>query len=116
MSTIERNKKEPVKSEAWEQTRLAAYLNSKGYHWFHVPNGEHRHKAVASRLKSFGVSPGVPDCIIVGQPMIAIELKRTKGGTISKSQKEWQKILEDSGWLYFVARGSQAAIDWLESR
>ena len=48
--------------------------------------------------------------------MLAIELKRTKGGTISKSQKEWQKILEDNGWAYFVARGSQAAIDWLESR
>tara|TARA_R110001599_G_scaffold295188_2_gene499337 strand:+ start:256 stop:606 length:351 start_codon:yes stop_codon:yes gene_type:complete len=116
LSTIERNKKEPVKSEAWEQTRLAAYLNSKGYHWFHVPNGEHRHKAVAMRLKSHGVSPGVPDCIIVGQPMIAIELKRTKGGTISKSQKEWKKILEDNGWVYFLARGSQAAIEWLESR
>ena len=116
MSTIERNKKEPVKSEAWEQARLAAYLNSKGYNWFHVPNGEHRHKAVASRLKSFGVSPGVPDCILVGQPMIAIELKRTKGGSLSKSQRKWRAILESNGWVYFLAMGSQAAIDWLESR
>ena len=116
MSTIERNKKEPVKSEAWEQARLAAYLNSKGYNWFHVPNGEHRHKAVASRLKSFGVSPGVPDCIIIGQPMIAIELKRTKGGTLSKSQRKWRAILEGNGWVYFLAMGSQAAIEWLESR
>ncbi len=116
MSTIERNKKEPVKSEAWEQARLAAYLNSKGYNWFHVPNGEHRHKAVASRLKSFGVSPGVPDCILVGQPMIAIELKRTKGGSLSKSQRKWRAILEGNGWVYFLAMGSQAAIDWLESR
>ena len=116
MSTIERNKKEPVKSESWEQTRLAAYLNSKGYNWFHVPNGEHRHKAVASRLKSFGVSPGVPDCIIIGQPMIAIELKRTKGGTLSKSQRKWRAILKGNGWVYFLAMGSQAAIEWLESR
>jgi len=58
----------------------------------------------------------VPDCILVGQPMIAIELKRTKGGSLSKSQRKWRAILEGNGWVYFLAMGSQAAIDWLESR
>ena len=114
MSTPE-NKKH-CRTEAWEQARLAAYLDSKGYTWFHVPNGEHRHKSVASRLKLHGVKSGVPDNILVGVPMIAIELKREHGGYMSKSQKKWKDLLESNGWVFYCAKGSQAAIDWLEDR
>ena len=105
-----------IKSESWEQTRLAAYLDKNKYRWFHVPNGGYRHARHGAEMKRHGVKPGIPDIIIVGQPMIAIELKRTNGGRLSPHQKKWQAILEDNGWLFFVAHGSDAAIEWLESR
>jgi hypothetical protein len=33
-----------------------------------VPNGGHRNRAVAGKLKAAGVTPGVPDISVVGLP------------------------------------------------
>ena len=97
-----------VDSEEKEQARLATYLDAKGYVWFHVPNGGHRHKVIAAKMKKAGQKRGAPDCIL-----IAIELKRVSGGSLSKHQKYFLGEMKRCGWDTFVAKGSQAAIDWL---
>jgi len=107
-------------SEEKEQARLATYLDAKGYVWFHVPNGGHRHKVIAAKMKRAGQKRGAPDCILIsgegGAPLsrpIAIELKRVSGGSLSKHQKYFLGEMERCGWDTFIAKGSQAAIDWL---
>ena len=107
-------------SEEKEQARLATYLDAKGYVWFHVPNGGHRHKVIAAKMKRAGQKRGAPDCILIsgegGAPLprpIAIELKRVSGGSLSKHQKYFLGEMERCGWDTLVAKGSRAAIDWL---
>ena len=73
------------------QVAVAQYLDvklPKSWLWYHCPNGGHRLKAVAAKLKAQGVKPGVPDCVILrpsGAP-IYIELKAF-GGTLSLAQR-----------------------------
>jgi len=75
------------------QVAVAKYLDAKlprDWRWFHSPNGGHRLKSVAAKLKAQGVKPGIPDvCILrpTGSP-IWIELK-TFGGVLTVSQREF---------------------------
>ena len=113
-----------------EQIKLAQYLDMKNYCWCHVPNeGKHKVQYRAKQAR-MGVKSGVPDIFIFDSPErairemvgceikrfkgIAIELKRKKGGRVSKEQKEWLNKLEDRGWLTRVCKGADEAIDLLE--
>ena len=101
-----------------EQIKLAQYLDMKNYCWCHVPNeGKHKIQYYAKQ-KRLGVKKGVPDNfifdVIDGYKGIAIELKRKKGGRVSKEQKEWLDKLDNRGWLTRVCKGADEAIDWLE--
>lgn len=78
---------------------------------FHVPNGGHRVKAVASKLKAQGVKAGIPDLVL---PMarggffgLYIEFKATppNDAAISSSQHERIRKLNDQGYLAVVCRG-----------
>jgi hypothetical protein len=75
------------------QVQVAQYLNAKlpkDWRWHHTPNGSHRLKSVAAKLKAQGVKPGVPDVCILrpnGSP-IWIELKAF-GGVLTVSQREF---------------------------
>jgi hypothetical protein len=72
-----------------------------------------------------GVVKGVPDLIIVIPPQyrfngehktIFIEMKKEKGGAVSKEQKEWIHDLENStGVSASVCRGHLQAIEYLET-
>jgi hypothetical protein len=48
--------------------------------------------------------------------LVAIEMKRKKGGTVSKEQKQWLEILNDAGIESVVCRGAQSAIDFVTDR
>lgn len=87
---------------------------------FAVPNGGHRSKVAAGKLKAEGVKPGVPDYLLpVPRPQwhtvtdayagLAIELKRTRGGSTSAEQREWLAMLEDQGWRVAVCKGHRHA-------
>ena len=110
-----------------EQIKLAQYLDMKNYCWCHVPNeGKHKVQYYAKQTR-MGVKSGVPDILIFNSCKesnskhfnaykgIAIELKRKKGGRVSKEQKEWLNKLDNRGWLTRVCKGADEAIDWLES-
>lgn len=79
-----------------------------------IPNGGHRARRTAGRLKAEGVRPGVPDYLMpvrraehVG---LAIELKTAKGRT-SHEQRVWLAHLAQEGWKAVVARGWEQAWD-----
>lgn len=89
--------KPPMEDE--EQAALVVWLQQRGIRHHHSPNGGLRHKAVAKKLKVQGVSPGFPDLIIFPNPdsdlpLLFIELKRTKGGTVSEDQKAWLEYFD----------------------
>ena len=77
------------------------------YIW-HIPNGGHRHPAVAAKLKALGVMRGVPD-LQVPAWNLWIEMKRSKGGRLSKDQIEVITYLETIGHTVIVGNGFEDA-------
>lgn len=75
---------------------------------FAIPNGGERNKAEAMRLKTEGVSRGVPD-LYVPEWKLWIEMKKQRGGTVSDDQKDWLGYLEGIGDTAIVCRGSVEA-------
>jgi hypothetical protein len=88
---------------------------------YHVPNGGHRHKLVAIKLKQQGVKAGVPDLVL---PMarggffgLYIEFKATppNDADVSTSQSRWLRALNAQGYLAIVCRGHFDAIEQLRA-
>lgn len=87
----------------------------------HVPNGgffgiDRKAAAViGQKLKQQGLQPGVSDYIVpvpiisLGIPGLWLEMKRTRGGTVSEEQKAFRKRMESFGWQCEVAKG------WVEA-
>ncbi|MEB2621432.1 VRR-NUC domain-containing protein [Pseudomonas sp. YuFO8] len=88
---------------------------------FHVPNGGHRVKAVAAKLKAQGVKAGIPDLVL---PMarggffgLYIEFKATPpyDAAISDSQHERIRKLNTQGYLAAVCRGHFDAMEQIRA-
>lgn len=80
---------------------------------FAIPNGGKRGKITAAKLKLEGVRSGVPDLFL---PVpnetfygLFIEMKRQKGGQLSKNQKTWIAVLRNQNFLCRVANGAEDA-------
>jgi hypothetical protein len=84
-----------------------------------IPNGGHRHKATAARLRAEGVKAGVPDlCLPVargGFHGLYIELKREQGGQVQDTQLAWLANLTMQGYRAVVCKGFEAAVWEIES-
>jgi len=80
---------------------------------FAIPNGGHRHIAVATKLKAEGVKKGVPDLFMPvakgGYNGLFIEMKRQKGGTVSPEQKQWHADLQEQNYRVDVCHGWDSA-------
>ena len=99
-----------VRSEDYEQFMFVTWFKNtfKGVRIYAIPNGGKRSKATAMVLKSTGVSPGVPDLHIPAW-RLWIEMKRTKGGVVSKEQKDWIAYLNEIGGTAVVCKGFEEA-------
>jgi hypothetical protein len=79
---------------------------------FAIPNGGHRHIAVARKLKAEGVKPGVPDVFLAhpakGKNGMFIEMKSAKG-KVSPEQAEWLSFLDGDGYQ------AELCFSWLEA-
>jgi hypothetical protein len=75
---------------------------------FAIPNGGARSKATAGRLKAEGVASGVPDLCIPAW-RLWVEMKRTKGGSLSPEQKDWIAYLESVEFCCIVGKGADDA-------
>lgn len=83
-------------------------------------------KARALKMKRMGTSKGFPDLLVfipiigvTGEPdayqACAIEMKRRKGGTVTKEQKKWLETLQASGLMCAVCHGADEAIAYVEA-
>lgn len=84
-----------------------------------VPNGARTSIRTARKLKAEGLKAGVPDlCLPVARGIdhtsayhgLYVELKRTRGGTVSPEQRGWHEALRAQGYRVVVARGAAEAI------
>jgi hypothetical protein len=89
------------------QSTIAKYLDYMKVPFFAVPNGEKRTKIAGTRLKREGVKRGVADLFVMlcNQTYggLFIEVK-TKTGTQSKEQKEFEARAIEQGYCYKIAR------------
>ena len=101
---------EQIPSEDHEQMLLVQWFRRTyaGVRIFAIPNGGHRHPAVAAKLKATGTSSGVPDLFIPAW-RLWVEMKRTKGGSLSPEQKDWIAYLESVDYWVIVGKGADDA-------
>lgn len=112
----------PGATEEEEQIRLFQMVGARLSKYpelrylFHVPNGGHRSKATAGRLKAAGVKAGVPDLLLLvprgRYHGMVCELKMP-GGRLSPSQKAWLEALNRFGYYAVVAFGAEDAVEIL---
>lgn len=128
-------------TEDQEAEALAQWLRLKKLPFTHIANESGRGRTAmlrTAKLKRMGQSKGFPDYLIaipshipyleviedgencierrVDKRLIAIELKRQKGGHVSPSQREWLKILNSAGIEAVVCRGFEEAKKFIEER
>ena len=123
-------KQKPVRAksvdrEGLEQAALMAELRARmpavADLVYHVPNGGHRHKAVAAKLKQEGVVAGIPDLVLTmargGYFGLYIEFKATppNDAAISASQHERIRKLNEQGYLAVVCRGHFDAMEQIRA-
>lgn len=87
---------------------------------YHVPNGGHRLKEVAAKLKAQGVKAGIPDLVLTmargGYFGLYIEFKATVDpAPISSSQQACIRRLNDQGYLAVVCQGHFDAMECLRA-
>ena len=85
---------------------------------FAVPNGGHRSKAQAGKLKAEGVKSGVSDILLLapsrGYNFLCIEMKQGKNKQ-SASQCEFEdRVYEYGKGYYYLAYSSELAIKCLD--
>lgn len=115
----------PVDREGLEQAALIKELELRlpdvAALIYHVPNGGHRHKLVAIKLKGQGVKAGVPDLVLPmargGYFGLYLEFKATapNDAALSASQHAWIRRLNDQGYLAIVCRGHFDAMEQIRA-
>lgn len=96
-----------VPSEREEQTALVAWL-LKEYPdivFFSVPNEGKRTDFMKFHMKQTGLLSGVPDLILLFDVPLFVEMKRTKGGSLSDNQKQVIEWIRSLGYTVVVCRG-----------
>jgi len=107
-----------VPTEEAECLVLAQYLRLSSIQFAHIPNNTWT-QSIKQKVKNknMGVSPGVPDYMIVlPRCLLFIEMKRKKGGTVSEAQKEWIHNLNSISptVIAVVCHGADEAIQTVE--
>lgn len=114
----------PVDREGQEQAALLQELELRypTAHEliYHVPNGGHRLKSVAAKLKAQGVKAGIPDLVLPmargGYFGLYIEFKATvEPAPVSASQRDCLRRLSEQGYLAIVCRGHFDAMEQLRA-
>lgn len=109
------------RGEARLQQTIVAWCRNNGIRPVHVANEHVRNPAQAAIAKREGLEPGIPDLLIFercpADPSVrgvAFELK-TPRGRVSVAQVQCMERLTDHGWLCYVIRSKQEAVDVLQS-
>lgn len=111
-------------SENLEQIRYVKWLRANNILAFHVPNGVYKSLRQRTLFRALGQLSGVYDIFIchpsnlcLGEENASvrfcgafIELKRTKGGTVSATQKAFGQAVIQNGYFAAIAYGCDDAI------
>lgn len=110
MASTKTTASDAAPSEHFEQRELVRWFRQTwpGVRIFAIPNGGARSKATAGRLKAEGVASGVPD-LFVPAWRLWVEMKRSKGGSVSAEQKDWIAYLESVKYWCIVGKGADDA-------
>lgn len=103
-------------TEDQEQQVVVQYLEFKGHKFTAIPNSTYT-KSWKQKVKNTrtGLRAGFPDLVaIVDGTFIAIEMKRIKGGVLSKEQANWIEALNDSGIDARVCKGAKQALAFIK--
>lgn len=104
-------------TEDQEQMRLVAWLRKNKLPHFRVPNETYTTSWSQKRKnKALGVVAGTPDLfVIAGGKMLAIELKRVKGGRPTPAQIGWIETLKNNGVPAKICYGADEAKEFVQS-
>lgn len=118
--------KEDEHGDTWQDVRVptehfeqVSFVNWARARWpdlliYAIPNGGFRMPQTRKHLKEEGVQPGIPD-LHIPELNLYIEMKRTKGGSLSKVQKHIIAHLKDIGCHVEVCLGFVEAKQVLQS-
>lgn len=85
---------------------------------FAVPNGGYRTKTTAALMKAEGQLSGVSDLILLKRKgrcgALLLEAK-VKGNYQSSTQREWQKRIEEDGFIYKVFHSVEEFIEIIDN-
>jgi hypothetical protein len=87
----------------WFNNNYCLEHHKPRYTIFSVPNGGTRNIKEAMKLKATGLKAGVSDLIVVMNKIIFVEVK-TEIGTQSKKQKDFEKIVTNLGYEYWIVK------------
>jgi hypothetical protein len=109
--------KDTIPSEDYEQMVFVQWFRRtyKDVLIFSIPLGGHRHPAVAVKLKATGTVKGIPDLFIPSW-RVWVEMKKAKGGVLSKEQQLMIKYLQSVNYCVIVGHGAEDAINQLRNQ
>jgi len=109
----------PIPTEDEECIRFAEWLRLNHIKFGHVNNEMFTTSwKQKKRQLLMGSAKGIPDYLVVLRPnqtvdgagkLIFVEMKRTKGGVVSKDQEEWLSALNDANQSIAVCKGATKA-------
>lgn len=99
-------------TESQEQAAFVKWLELSypKERFFAIPNEGKRNIATAMRMKREGLKAGVPD-MYFPRLKLWIEMKKRKGGQLTKAQKSWIEYLKNIGDDVQVCKGFEEARD-----
>lgn len=106
-----------------EQKALVQYCQLKKLFYFSIPNGAvlkgnaMQRARQMNKLKKEGLIPGTSDFVVMlPNYILFIELKRQKGSTTSKAQKDFLEEVNKFNYANGkVCKGAKEAIEFIES-
>ena len=115
-------RKRPANLEHQLQSRCVKWFRlthrDMVHNLFAVPNGGYRTKTTAALMKAEGQLAGVADLILLKRKgrcgALLLEAK-VKGNYQSETQREWQKRIEEDGYIYKVFRTLDEFIEIVNS-
>lgn len=105
-----------IPTEEVEQANFVQWLQARGYKYTSIPNSTFT-KSWKQKQKNarMGLRAGFPDMVIIANnKFMCVEMKRTKGGSLSTFQKDWIAALELAGVPVAVCKGTNEAIEFVK--
>lgn len=118
MKKTSKKQLEYIPYEEEEQRIVVDWLERNNYIFTAIPNSTYTTSWNQKRKNhAMGLRSGLPDLVIILKDysgILFVEMKRRKGGTVSKEQKRWlEELNKIDNVEAIVAKGADEAINYL---